>query len=84
MRSRPPAGAPLPGADDPREMRAWRVHREGRDPIPMATLLGGKTLAARFPGFVAIEHETTGEKWVRDGPGLEWRQARAGKPGHLS
>lgn len=76
-------GNPLPATDDPRMMRVWRVRAEGRDPIPMATLAGCKTIAAKFPGFVTIEHETTGERWARNGPHQEWRQDRPGTPGHL-
>lgn len=64
------------------EMRAWRIHAEGYDAIPAATLSGGKAIAARFRDFVRIEHVTSGESWVRRGPGDEWRQDRPPAPGH--
>lgn len=80
---RPAAGPPLAlGAAS--EMRAWRIHAEGYDAIPAATLSGGKAIAARFRDFVRIEHVTSGESWVRRGPGDEWRQDRPPAPGHMS
>lgn len=78
---RPVASSPLPlGAAS--EMRAWRIHTEGYDAIPAATLSGAKAIAARFRDFVRIEHVTSGESWTRRGPGDEWRLDRGASPGH--
>jgi hypothetical protein len=81
---RAPAGDRLPATEDPRIMRPWRIHREGCDAIPMATLAGAKAIARRYVEFVRIEHETSGESWVRRGPADEWRLDRQAVPGHLA
>lgn len=64
------------------ELRPWRIFRPGSDSeLRGPTLKGAKHLAStRFPvGFVAVEHETSGEEWVRERGA--WRQRRpAGAP----
>lgn len=70
---------PRPGA----ELRQWMIFRPGWETRRAATLeLARQHANATWPaGFVRVEHETTGESWVREKGG--WRQDKGGQAGHL-
>lgn len=69
------------------DLGPWRIYRPTLPTLSAMTLQLAKEKADGVyrSGFVELEHETTGENWVRDWSCPErWRQRRPALPGHLA